>query len=223
MDHWFPHNISTFGGDIDGVFYLIWYIVGAWFIAAELAILYFMFRYRRREGQRASYVRGESWRELSWILIPAVVVLFLDLAIDAAGARVWDEVKTKMPAGEVHLEVTGRQFEWHIVYPGPDGKIGTPDDFAVDNELHVPVGKDIRVTLKAKDVLHSFFLPNMRLKQDAVPGRSIEVWFRATESGNFELACAELCGFGHYTMRGQFIVHSAEDYDRWAQQRAAGA
>jgi cytochrome c oxidase subunit II len=223
MDSWFPHNISTFGANIDGVFNLIWYIVGVWFIAAELAIVYLVVRFRKREGQRAWYIRGETWRELSWILVPAVVVLMLDLAIDAAGARVWDEVKTNPPKGDVHLEVTGSQFTWHIVYPGPDGILGNDDDFSVDNELHIPIGKDIRVTLKAKDVLHSFFLPNMRLKQDAVPGRSIEVWFNATETGNFELACAELCGFGHYTMRGQFIVHSADDYERWVAERSAGA
>lgn len=223
MEHWFPHNISTFGAHIDDVFYLIWYIVGAWFVAAEVFIVYLLMRYRRREGGRASYIRGESWRELSWILVPAVIVLFLDLAIDAAGARVWEEVKTNIPAGDVHLEVTGRQFEWRIVYPGADGKLGTEDDFTVDNELHVPVGKDIRVTLKAKDVLHSFFLPNLRLKQDAVPGRSIEVWFRANETGTFELACAELCGFGHYTMRGQFIVHTSEDFQSWSREHASGA
>jgi cytochrome c oxidase subunit 2 len=223
MESWFPRSISTYGADIDGVFHLIWVIVGLWFIAAEVAILYFVLRYRRRQGVRATYVRGESWRELSWILVPAAVVLVLDLAIDAAGARVWDEVKTRIPPGDVHLEVTARQFEWRIVYPGPDRKLGTDDDFALDNELHVPVGKDIRVTLKAKDVLHSFFLPNVRLKQDAVPGRSIDVWFQATETGTYELACAELCGFGHYTMRGQLIVHTHGDYERWVQERIAGA
>jgi cytochrome c oxidase subunit 2 len=219
-ERWFPENISTYGADLDGVFYLILYIVGFWFVLAEVAILYFAFRYRRRPDRPAVYVRGDRWRELAWILVPAAVVLVLDLGIDAAGARVWDAVKTHVPRGDVHLEVVGRQFQWHVVYPGRDGTLGTPDDFAVDDELHVPVDRDIRVTLKSEDVLHSFFLPNVRLKQDAIPGRAIDVWFNATRPGTHELACAELCGFGHYTMRGRLIVHSREDYDEWVRARS---
>jgi cytochrome c oxidase subunit 2 len=81
--------------------------------------------------------------------------------------------------------------------------------------LHVPIGKDVRITLQSEDVLHSFFLPNVRLKQDVVPGRSIDVWFNATKTGTYELACAELCGFGHYTMRGALVVDTVDEYERW--------
>ena len=221
MDRWFPENISTYGADVDGVFYLIYYIVGFWFVLSQVAIIYFIVRYRRRSGARAVYVRGDRWRELSWIMVPAAIVLVLDLGIDAAGARVWDTVKTHLPAGDVHLDVTAKQFEWLVAYPGLDAQLGTTDDFTVNSELHVPTGKDIRLTLRSQDVLHSFFLPNVRLKQDAVPGRSIDVWFNVTKPGTYELACAELCGFGHYTMRGQFIVHTPEDYDRWVREQAS--
>jgi cytochrome c oxidase subunit 2 len=223
MGRWFPESISTYGADIDGVFYLIYYIVGFWFILTLAAIGYFIVRYRRRPGTAAVYVRGDRWRELSWILIPAAIVLILDLGIDSAGARVWDTVKVHLPKGDVHLDVTAKQFEWMVTYPGPDGTRGTADDFVVNSELHVPTGKDIRVTLRSQDVLHSFFLPNVRLKQDAVPGRAIDVWFNVTKPGEYELACAELCGFGHYAMRGQFIVHTPEDYDRWVREHASGS
>jgi cytochrome c oxidase subunit 2 len=223
MNQWFPENISTFGADVDEVFFLIYYIVGFWFILTLAAILYFAVRYRRRPGVQAIYVRGDRWRELSWILLPAAIILVLDLGIDAAGARVWDTVKTHLPPGDLHLDVTAKQFEWMVTYPGADATLGTPDDFTVNSELHVPTGKDIRITLRSQDVLHSFFLPNVRLKQDAVPGRSIDVWFNVTKPGEYELACAELCGFGHYTMRGKFIVHTPEDYARWLSKRASAS
>jgi cytochrome c oxidase subunit II len=123
----------------------------------------------------------------------------------------------------VHLDVTGKQFEWLVTYPGADGRLGTPDDFTLNSELRVPAGKNVQVTLRSQDVLHSFFLPNVRLKQDAVPGRSIDVWFNVGKTGNWELACAELCGLGHYTMRGTFIVDTPEDYDRWVREHSGGA
>lgn len=223
MQGWFPENVSTFGGDVDRVFYLIYYIVTFWFILAEGAILYFLVRYRRRPGARVTYVRGDRWRELSWILVPAAVILVLDLGIDAAGARVWETVKLHMPADAVQVDVTARQFEWLVTYPGADGKLGTADDFSMNGELHVPLGKNVRVTLRSDDVVHSFFLPNARLKQDAVPGRAIDLWFNLTKPGTYELACAELCGFGHYTMRGTVIVHTVEEYGQWLKQHAKTA
>ena len=223
MRNWFPENISTFGADLDGVFFLIYYIVLFWFVLVEGILVYFVFRYRRRPNQPASYVRGDTWKELSWILVPAAIVMVLDLGIDAAGARVWDRVKTHMPAGDVHLQISAKQFEWLITYPGPDEQIGTADDFVLDTELHVPSDKDIRITLSSQDVIHSFFLPNTRLKQDIIPGREIDVWFNVTKPGTYELACAELCGFGHYTMRGELIVHTPEDFARWSAGRASGS
>jgi len=217
MGGWFPENISSFGAAIDDVFFLIYYIVGFWFVLTTAVILYLGVRYRRRAGHPAAYVRGDRWRELSWILIPAAIILVLDLAIDAAGARVWESVKIHLPPGDVHLIVTGKQFEWLVTYPGADGTLETADDFVANNELHVPVGRDIRVTLRSQDVVHSFFLPNVRLKQDALPGRSIDVWFNVNKPGEYELACAELCGFGHYTMRAKLIAHSPDEYAQWVR------
>lgn len=218
MFNWFPKNISTYGGEIDSVFYLIFYIVGFWFLLAEAAIIYFIIRYRRREGQRATFVNGEKLKQAAWILVPGLIVLILDLGIDFAGAKAYDKVKGEVPAVDVRVQVTGKQFNWLIKYPGPDGKLGTADDLDLENELHVPVNKVVQVVLKSADVIHSFFVPVLRLKQDAVPGREINAWFKVSETGQYEIPCAELCGYGHYTMRGFLIVHSAEEYARWVKE-----
>lgn len=215
LSGWFPENISTFGADIDGVFYLIFYIVGVWFIVAEVALLYLVIRYRRRPGRRAIYAAGNTPAQAAWILAPAAIVLLLDLAIDVAGARVWTLVKEELPSEATQVRVLGKQFNWQFTYPGPDGQFDTADDLTMDNDLHVPAGRDIQARLTGQDVLHSFFIPNARLKQDVIPGREIDVWFNVTKPGTYEIACAELCGFGHHTMRGQLIVHSPDDYRAW--------
>ena len=210
--------VSTYGGEIDSMMYLIYYIVGAWFLLTCGAMLLFLIVYRRREGRRATYIEGNSLREAAWILVPCLIVLVLDLWIDFRGAEVWAKVKGRVPPSDFRVQVTGKQFNWEMLYPGPDGQFGTGDDLQLDNELHVPVNKVVRVVLKSKDVIHSFFLPHLRLKQDAVPGRTIEAWFQATKSGRFELPCAELCGFGHSGMNGWLTVHPADEYERWVKE-----
>ena len=123
-----------------------------------------------------------------------------------------------MPNIPPTVEVTARQFEWRLRYPGPDGEIGTIDDIHHVNDLHIPVDEEILVDLKSMDVLHSFFLPELRVKQDAVPGMKIPVWFKALEPGEYDLVCAELCGWGHYKMKGRLTVQSREDYDAWLEE-----
>ena len=113
------------------------------------------------------------------------------------------------------VEVVGRQFEWRIRYPGRDDTLGTADDLFVVNDLHVPIDEDFLVQLKSMDVLHSFFLPNLRIKQDAVPGMKQPVWFKATEAGTYDIVCAEVCGWGHYKMKGRVTVESRADFERW--------
>ena len=131
----------------------------------------------------------------------------------------WAKVKIDRPPAELTIQVTGKQFEWEVVYPGPDGKFGTADDRQFLDELHVPVGKPVHIIFKSKDVIHSFFLPNFRLKQDMVPGRAIEGWFEATKPGKYELPCAELCGFGHSGMKGWLYVHPPAEYEKWVKEQ----
>jgi cytochrome c oxidase subunit 2 len=216
MMHWFPENVSTYGGDVDGVFRMIWWIVGAWFVAAEGALLWFVVRYRRRPDRPATHVRGDRWGQLAWVLVPAAVVLALDLAIDTASTPVWARIKEQLPSDGIVVGGTAKQFNWAFAYPGPDGRLETADDVVLENELHVPAGENVRVRLGSQDVIHSFFIPAVRLKQDVLPGRTTEVWFNAVTPGTYELPCAELCGFGHYTMRGFLIVHAPDDYRAWA-------
>ena len=172
----------------------------------------------RERARSASYLPGNTARQLAWVLIPALVVLCLDLGIDRAGASAWEREKGTPPAGDVLVRITAKQFNWNFTYPGPDGKFGTADDVTSENDLHVPVGKVVRIELQSEDVIHSFFVPEMRLKQDVVPGRTIRGWFEATKTGTYEIACSELCGFGHYSMHGNVIVQTPAEYAGWQRE-----
>lgn len=212
----FPQNVSTFGGDVDHVIWIIFCITGVFFIAAEALLLYFSVRYRRNKSNPAAfYNRGDTPRQAAWVLVPAVVILCFDLGIDASGHRAWELVKGTPPAAQAEVKVTAKQFNWNFTYPDAAGKFDGSNNVTMENELHVPVGKVVRLTLSSEDVIHSFWAPNLRLKQDVVPGRAIVAWFEATTPGHYEIACSELCGFGHYSMRGEIIVHTAEDYAKW--------
>lgn len=219
MSNWFPENISTFGGDVDSIFYFIFYITAFWFVLTEGILLYFLFRYRRQPGQRATYITGEKFSQLAFLLIPLAIVFVLDIWIDLRGADVWARIKGKPPASDIVVRATGKQFNWEFTYAGPDGKFDTEDDLKLDNSLHIPVGRVIHVILTSQDVIHSFFLPHLRLKQDVVPGRQITAWFEATKPGEYEIPCAELCGFGHSGMKGTLYVHTPEDYQGWLKEQ----
>lgn len=214
MMRWLPENVSTFGGEIDSLFYLIYYITGAVFILVTVLMVLFLILYRHREGRRATYSHGNTALEITWTVIPAVILLVLAFMSVSS----WSKIRSHPPPSDFQVQVTAKQFNWEILYPGPDGTFGTEDDFKIDNEIHVPVNKVMHVILKSKDVIHSFFLPNLRLKQDAVPGRDILVWFEAIKPGKYELPCAELCGFGHSGMLGWLYVDTPEDYEKWVKE-----
>ena len=216
---WLPEVASTYGPKIDYIFYVILYLTGGSFILTEAVLFYFAFKYRHREGRRSYYTHGNHKIEVVWTVVPAVILVVLTFM----SKGVWDEVRHTWPDSDVNLMVTASQFTWEVRYPGADGKFDTADDVVLTNEMHVPVGKPIHIQLRSKDVIHSFFLPNMRLKQDAVPGLTIPIWFEPTKTGNFEIACAELCGFGHYTMHGALTVHPAEEYKTWLEEAMKNA
>jgi cytochrome c oxidase subunit 2 len=214
---WFPHDISTFGPAIDWIFLLIFWITMVTWVLVTVTMVVFLVKYRARPGRKAEYIEGNSKLEITWTSITTVILVALALL----SRSTWAYVKEQGPPGDFFYKVTAKQFNWEITYPGPDGKLGTKDDVTVENEFHVPVNKVIRIGLESKDVIHSFFVPNMRLKQDAVPGRTIEVWFEVTEPGQYEIPCAELCGFGHSGMKGNLTVQSQEDYDKWLKDTYA--
>lgn len=214
-----PENVSTYGGQIDGLFYLILWITGVIFILVEILLLYFLFRYRRREGKPARYTHGSNRLEVIWTIVPAVICVVLALL----SRRSWEEIKQSMPQGAMNVEIMAEQFAWNLRYPGADGKLNTADDVVSLNQMHIPVGRPVVVSLKSKDVIHSFFLPEFRVKQDAVPGMTTRIWFEATRVGNWEITCAELCGLGHYRMKGFITVDTPEDFDKWLAEQAAEA
>jgi cytochrome c oxidase subunit 2 len=174
----------------------------------------------------------------------ATAVLFIGLTL--MGEQVWARVHFQgAPEGSIPIEVTGQQFVWNFRYPGADGKFGTLDlkqindsagnPLGIDSKdpagkddlttptVAVPVNRPVELMLRSKDVTHSFFVPELRLKQDAVPGMVIRIHFTADKTGRFEIACAELCGLGHYKMRSFLEVMEQADYDKWLQQHAASA
>ena len=219
MFSWLPKNVSTFGGDVDSILYLIYYIVAVWFVLTYATIIYCLIRYRHRPGRRAQHVDGNRFRQYGWILALGVVVFVLDIGIDVRGEQVWHKIKGELPAPGAQVQVTGKQFVWEVTYPGPDGAFATTDDRRISGELHVPVNRVVHVRLTADDVIHSFFLPHLRLKQDAMPGHTITLWFEATEPGVYPMPCAELCGSGHTGMLGQLTVHTQASYDQWVKQQ----
>jgi cytochrome c oxidase subunit 2 len=175
-----------------------------------------------------------------------VLTAVLFVGLNLMGSRIWAAERFE-PAGtaSIPVEVTGMQFAWYFRYAGPDGKFGLTNpklmdpsagseaaigldtgdpaakDDVVGGTMMLPVNRQVDLTLRAVDVIHSFFVPNMRFKQDAVPGLAIRMHFTPTQIGDYEIACAELCGLGHYKMHGMLKVVSQEDFDKWLAAREA--
>ncbi len=221
MMSWLPENVATYGAEIDSLFYLIYYITGATFVLVTVALVLFLIMYRERPGHRATYTHGNTALEMAWTIVPAVILVLLTfLSIPS-----WSKVKIHVPDSDLHIRITAKQFNWEVTYPGPDGKFDTEDDQTFDNEIHVPVGKPVVLHIRAKDVIHSLYIPNARFKQDAVPGREILQWVQISKApkpgtpDKYEVPCAELCGFGHSGMKGYLYVHTDEDYKAWVKEK----
>jgi cytochrome c oxidase subunit 2 len=216
-----PESASTFGPDIDRMYYVILVITGIVFVVTEVLLVWFLIRYRHKEGRKAEYIHGNVKAEIVWTAIPFVIVLGIALA----SRGLWAEIRDpdSMPTDAVEVHVTAKQFEWNATYAGADEAFGTGDDVTVRNRMSVPVDRPVRVTLQSEDVIHSFFLPDMRVKQDAVPGMEIPVWFEATRTGDYTIGCAELCGIGHTRMRGTLTVLGPDDFRSWLADQQPSA
>ena len=223
MNWWFPSpSHSPLGQQIDDLFYMILVITGVTFIGVQVVLGYILWKYGSGTQTRGEFTHGSHTLEVIWSIVPAAVLLFIALY----QMDVWARYRVKSlfdPEAVAHpvAEVTARQFEWRIRYPAPGKTLqDTPqfDDLYTVNDLHVPTGKPVMIRLRSEDVLHSFFLPHLRVKQDAVPGLVIPVWFQCDKVGAFELVCAELCGWGHYKMRGQLSAQSEEDFQEYLKE-----
>ena len=211
MTVWLPESLSTVAPLIDRLFYLVLGITGIVFIAVQATLLVFAVRYRRRAGRAAAYVHGNSLVEIIWTAVPALILLGLLLQ----SQKVWSHVRGTPPPADLEVEVTAEQFAWNIRYAGADGRFDTPDDVSTINQMHLPVDQVVLFHLRSKDVIHSFFVPQFRLKQDMVPGITGRLWVKATKPATVEIACAELCGLGHYRMRGFLTIESPEAFHTW--------
>jgi len=208
-------------------------VTGLVFIATNLLLAFFAWRYQDKPGAQAAYWHHNARLEWTWTLITAgIMFMFLFHALG-----LWASIQKTPPADAMLVEVVGQQFAWNIRYPGKDGIFGRTDPKLVDpggfnfigldksdpnaaddvvmpqNQLYLATDQPVRVRIRSLDVIHSFFLPNFRVKQDAMPGMAIEIWFTPKQAGDYEIACAEHCGLGHYRMRGQVHVVQADALD----------
>lgn len=214
---WFPENVSTYGDSIDGLFMLILWMVTVTFIGTEVLLVWFVWRYSKKDPTRAVYTHGNHTLEMVWSAIPAVLLIVVAIS----QMKAWTTVKIDFPDEGPYtvehplMEVYASQFDWRARYPDASGNFTGADVLEVPYDITVPVNTKVVFHLKSRDVLHSFFVPEFRLKQDAVPGMVIPVWFEAEEVGSYDLICAELCGWGHYKMAGKIHVLAQDEYERW--------
>ena len=221
-----PLDASLDGFRNDALFNVTALMVAVLFVVVSGILLYSIL-FHRDGRRRASYERGSDRRHLVFTaLITAVIFFGVDGTLLVDSYLDLDQVLWKFPRADEHpleVEIMAQQWAWNIRYAGPDGRFDTPDDIVTLNDLHVPVGRPVVVHLKAKDVVHSFYLPNFRVKQDAVPGLETRAWFVAKIAGTYELGCAQHCGVSHYRMRGLVTAVSAADFDDWTRAQAAVA
>jgi cytochrome c oxidase subunit 2 len=205
----FPELASTIAWQVDALYLFIVVLSIIFTVGIFVAVVYLAVKYRRRsENERPKAIHGSIPLELSWSIIPFFMAIF----VYVWGADVYFRLY-RIPADAMDVYVVGKQWMWKIQHP--DGKREI-------NELHVPVNQRVRVTLASEDVIHSFFIPAFRVKKDAVPGRYTQLWFEATQVGEYHLFCAEYCGTEHSTMIGKVIVMEAEDYQDWLSGGGSG-
>jgi cytochrome c oxidase subunit 2 len=246
-EHFLPESASVHGDWIDQLFWITLYITGVVFVVTQTLLFYFSYRYRTRPGRTAFFYPHNNKLEIAWTIIPTItfIVLFF------VGLDAWNKITSQAPDDAVVIEVVGQQFNWMVRYPGEDGSLGDYDYQLIDavnslgldftdrnsfddftaSQLHIPKGKPVLLKIRAKDVLHSVYIPHFRLKMDAVPGMPTLFHFVAKYTTqemrdklgqpefNYELACAELCGRGHFAMRFIVVVEEEEEFNTWYQQQ----
>ena len=229
---WWWTEIASNWGYIDDTIVITFWITGVVFIAVILFMGYCVYRFGYKAGHRSEY-QPEN-KKLEWWLTGLTTLGVAGML--TPGLIVWNDFVT-VPDGASEIEVVGQQWQWTYRFPGKDGKLGTSniknissdnpfginpkdpngkDDVLVeDSELHIPMGKPIKVLLRSIDVLHDFYVPEFRAKMDMVPGAITYFWFTPTRTGTFDILCFELCGVGHHAMRGQVVVESESAFNTW--------
>ena len=238
---WLPEDISTHGAPIDSTIWLLHIFMLILFVGWGIFFLYCLFRFRRSASPKASYEGTHSklptWLEVGVAIVEVIILVGFSMPV-------WAKYKNAPPPEDqaMRVRIVAQQFAWNIHYAGPDGVFGpthfsmvavdegnpigldmehpdAADDVQTINELVFPVDKPVIAEISSMDVIHSFWIPQLRVKQDAIPGMTVPVWFTATKAGDYEIACAQLCGLGHYRMRGLVYIKSAEDYQAWMDEK----
>jgi len=236
-----PVASAAHAGDVDGVMALVHWLMLVLFVGWSVFFVYVLIRFRRTAHPVASH-HGLRGRWSTWLeggVLVAEIVLLAFFSIPVWSSRV-DAFPSERES--VVVRVVAEQFAWNVHYPGADGRFGrtdmallgpsnplgldrsdpaAKDDITTINQLHLPVNRPAIVYLSSKDMIHSFALPQMRVKQDAIPGLAQPVWFTPTRTGEWEIVCSQLCGLGHYRMRGFYTIHAQADYDAWLASETA--
>ncbi len=229
---WFPAAISEHAPALDRQFMITIVVVGLSFTAAQIGLGWMVWKYREtgKSGDRATYTHGSNRLEVLWTIITA----FVFIALGVMGQSVWASLRLHdAPPGSYSVEVVAQQFQWNFHYAGKDNKFGRTDPKLIDDSalnfvgldssdpsaaddsvtaaLAIPVNRPVELRLRSKDVIHNFWVPQLRFKQDLVPGMEIKVHFTANRVGKYELACAELCGQLHFKMKSYMLVLPEEE------------
>ena len=213
---------SSYAAEIDHVILVIAALVGGPFIIAEILLIGFAIKFRKKDGVKAKYITGEEKQAKRWVTYPHYLVLLFDLAIIVLAVQIWVKVKQDLPPADHTIVVTAQQWGWVFSYPGPDGEFDTADDIRTSNKLHVEVDKVYHFKLRSKDVLHDFSVPVFRLKQDIIPGREIIGWFEPTKTGEHDIQCAEMCGIGHGLMAARISIMDNTSFNAWMAKQRGG-
>lgn len=221
-DYWFPPQRSTYAHEVDWVYFFIGWVSIFFFVVIMAAMAYFCVKYRRRPGQpKLKYPTHHSGLEIAWSILPSFLLVYMFYA----GFVSFMDMRS-MPDEAYNIVVNGQKWFWQFSYDNgkviESGSVANDANwndkksiFAKVPRLHVPVNTDVVLTMNAKDVLHSFFIPAFRTKQDVVPGRYTKLWFNANEVGVYDVFCAEYCGDKHSEMLAEVVVETQEDFDKW--------
>jgi cytochrome c oxidase subunit 2 len=235
-----PPNASEHGYQIDHIIEFSHWFMGALFIGWSAFFIYVLLRFRKGRHPVADHegVKSGISTHLEFAVVLIEAVLLIGFAIPLWAKRVNQFPNDK---DAILIHAIGQQFSWNFHLPGPDGQFGkrdialvsnsnplgldsrdpaSKDDIVVLGELHVPVNRPVIIELSSKDVIHNFALPHMRMAQDAIPGQIIPMWFKPIKTGNYEVVCGQLCGLGHYGMKGMLVVDNPADYQAWLKERA---
>ncbi len=238
--HWLPVTASEHAAGVDGVIGYLLLTTGGILVIGHLALVAFLWKYGRGRptGSPVTSLRAERW----WSVVPVLgMALIAEAGVLIKGLPVWKQVYGAVPENALVVEVTAKQFEWLARYPGKDGEFGRTDVTLIDGErnplgldradpaaiddvvlrnvIHVQADRAVHLKLRSRDVLHSFSVAAFRVKQDVVPGIVAGTTFVPTIPGRYEIGCAELCGMGHYRMRGHVVVHTPGEFSEWSAEQ----